>query len=61
MTTVHDVLEIATQLSPVEQLEVIQALSRMLQQRYPATVARGWNGTARSTRTLIAARSSPHS
>ena len=36
MTTVHDVLEIATQLSPVEQLEVIQALSRMLQQRYPA-------------------------
>ncbi len=37
MTTVHDVLEIATQLSPVEQLEVIQALSRMLQQRYPTT------------------------
>jgi hypothetical protein len=34
MTTVHDVLMIATQLTPVEQLEVIQALSRVLQQQY---------------------------
>ncbi len=34
MTTVHDVLVIATQLTPVEQLEVIQALSRGLQQQY---------------------------
>jgi len=36
MTTVHDVLVIATQLTPVEQLEVIQALSRGLQQHYTA-------------------------
>lgn len=34
MTTVQDVLTIATQLTPVEQLEVIQALSRALQQQY---------------------------
>ncbi|MEI7645891.1 MAG: hypothetical protein WCJ55_16600 [Chloroflexales bacterium] len=39
MTTVQDVLTIATQLTPVEQLEVIQALSRALQQRYTATAA----------------------
>jgi hypothetical protein len=37
MTTVRDVLTIAEQLTPVEQLEVIQALSRALQQRYLAT------------------------
>lgn len=39
MTTVQDVLTIATQLTPVEQLEVIQALSRALQQHYTATAA----------------------
>ena len=36
MTTVQDVLKLAIQLTPVEQLEVIQSLSRLLQQRYPA-------------------------
>lgn len=34
MTTVRDVLEAAEQLSAVEQLEIIQTLSRTLQQRY---------------------------
>lgn len=34
MTTIQDVLTAAEQLTPVEQLEVIQALSRSLQHRY---------------------------
>ena len=34
MTTVQDIVEAAEQLSPVEQLEIIQTLSRALQQRY---------------------------
>lgn len=39
MTTVQDVLTIAKQLTPVEQLEVIQALSQVLQQRYATQAA----------------------
>ena len=34
MTTIQDVLSAAQQLTPVEQLEVIQALSRSLKERY---------------------------
>lgn len=34
MTTVQDIVEAAEQLSAVEQLEIIQTLSRTLQRRY---------------------------
>ena len=34
MTTIQDVVEAAEQLSPVEQLEIIQTLSRTLQRHY---------------------------
>jgi hypothetical protein len=37
MTTVDDVIAAARQLSPAEKLEIIQALSRQLQQHYSAT------------------------
>ena len=39
-TTVQAVVAAAQQLSPTEQLEVIQALTRVLQQRYPNATAR---------------------
>jgi len=39
-TTVQAVVAAAQQLSPIEQLEVIQALTRVLQQRYPNTTIR---------------------
>lgn len=39
MTTVQDIVEAAQQLSPVEQLEIIQTLSRTLQQRYQQTAS----------------------
>ena len=39
-TTVQAVVAAAQQLSPTEQLEVIQALTRVLQQRYPDAPAR---------------------
>jgi hypothetical protein len=39
-TTVQAVVAAAQQLSPTEQLEVIQALTRVLQQRYPNVPAR---------------------
>lgn len=38
MTTVDDVIAVARQLSPAEQLEIIQALSRALQQHAEAAV-----------------------
>lgn len=34
MTTVQDIIEAAEQLAPVDQLEIIQTLSRALQLRY---------------------------
>ena len=34
MTTIQDVVEAAEQLSPMEQLEIIQTLSRTLQRHY---------------------------
>jgi hypothetical protein len=46
MTTVEDVLTIAKQLTPVEQLEVIQALSRVLQQRYITTASAAQQSSA---------------
>jgi hypothetical protein len=39
-TTVQAVVAAAQQLSPTEQLEVIQALTRVLQQRYPNATVR---------------------
>jgi hypothetical protein len=39
-TTVQAVVAAAQQLSPSEQLEVIQALTRVLQQRFPQTTVR---------------------
>jgi hypothetical protein len=39
-TTVEAVVAAAEQLSPSEQLQVIQALTRVLQQRFPLTTAR---------------------
>jgi hypothetical protein len=38
-TTVQTVVAAAQELSPTEQLEVIQALTRVLQQRYLGTIA----------------------
>jgi hypothetical protein len=38
-TTVQTVVAAAQKLSPTEQLEVIQALTRVLQQRYLGTIA----------------------
>jgi hypothetical protein len=39
-TTVQAVVAAAQQLSPSEQLEVIQALTRVLQERFPQTTVR---------------------
>jgi hypothetical protein len=38
-TTVQTVVAAAQELSPAEQLEIIQALTRVLQQRYMANIA----------------------
>ncbi len=37
MTTVDDVIAVAQQLSPVEQLEIIQSLTQILKQKYVQT------------------------
>jgi hypothetical protein len=48
-TTVQAVVAAAQQLSPSEQLEVIQALTRVLQQRFPQTTVQP---SMRSERTI---------
>ena len=39
MTTVHDVIAVEQQLSPIEQLEIIQSLTQTLKQKYAQTTA----------------------